>query len=1323
MREPRPLIIFIVFLFMFSLSAGTSRAHWIFDNLDGAVTDIGTGLMWQKADDGTRRNWADAVTYCESLVLANHDDWRAPRIDELETIINYAVYLPASYDPPFVTRSAFYWSSSTYVGNSDYAWRVGFDGGFDGVGHKTLAHSYSYVRCVRGGPFWPLDTSDHLETFSPYTVQDTYWGYMWQTGDSGDTMLSWDQANAYCDNLELDGYTDWRSPEIEALVTIFNYTTYDSALSTIFDPRRPHTSYWSGSTYVGVPDYAWLVESYGGGTWQYSTVSTYPVRCVRGGPGPFAALTLSKSGSGTGTVTSDPTGIDCESSCIQQSGRFGIGTQVTLNAIADAGSTFTGWSGVCGGTGDCIVTMNEVVNVTVEFAKQQPAFATLTLSKSGSGTGTVTSDPAGIYCDTACPQQAAQFSWGAEITLTATADPPATFNGWTGGGCSGTSQCVASLSEDITVIAEFVDNSLPPNVPIDLPQTGQTTCYDATGVAIICIGGTGQDGEIRAGIPWPNPRFESNGDGTATDKLTGLIWTENANAPGPIQCPTGIAMSWQGALDYVKCLNNNSYLSQTDWRLPNLNEISSFMHAGEANLSTWLNSSGFNSVQQGYYWSSTPEWEHTCKSSMGRCSLDAWVFGMGDGSLDFGGVGWSGGYIWPVRGGIPCLTATVCLPQTYQSICYKDRDYDQEEGVPSQIPCTGTGQDGEIRAGVAWPNPPFVTNADGTTTDNLTGIVWAKSVGDKIWQGGLNYVNNLNASNYLGHSDWRLPNVLEWRTKLFPGVSVWTSDTLISNPAAAWRLRSPAAKSDRFYVIPIRGGQFVSYSTVDVSPPSYDFGYVTLGKSVAKTFSIVNNGTATLLIGWISLSPTSGSPFEIKVDNCSDTSIAPTGSCTMEVTCCTPTPAGPKSASLVIQSNALFNSSASVPLTATVIAPAVNVSPSSFDFGSAISGTTGTGTAPKQFTISNTGLANLVLGTLSLNGTNYTQFILQQDLCSGQTLSPEETCTVDVYFKPTTTGSKTADLTIPSNDPFKPKLKVALSGTGVVLLTPTALQAKPISESENVLTWKDNSNNETGFKVERKAGVCGSTSSWSQVTEVGANVNTFTETGLSPRKTYAYRVRAYNATGTSAYSGCVTAKTGIAGTPAAPSGLIAQSVSATEIDLTWQDNSVTETSYEIYRKVGSEPWSLLTTTIAGVTTFNDPAATGNAATTGYSYYIRACNINGCSPPTNKAVIPLAPITLNAINDGKSKITLNWADKSVNETGFQLYKKEGYCTSTNAWVLLTDAILANKKVHEDKGLTYKKTYAYRVRAFYRTTAQPYAYGYSDYTNCDDAQVNK
>jgi len=77
------------------------------------------------------------------------------------------------------------------------------------------------------------------------------------------------------------------------------------------------------------------------------------------------ALSVSKTGTGSGTVTSNPSGINCGSTC-QYS--FNSGTSVTLTASAEGGSVFTGWSGEgCSGTGTCIVSMTQARLVTANF--------------------------------------------------------------------------------------------------------------------------------------------------------------------------------------------------------------------------------------------------------------------------------------------------------------------------------------------------------------------------------------------------------------------------------------------------------------------------------------------------------------------------------------------------------------------------------------------------------------------------------------------------------------------------------------------------------------------------------------------------------------------------------------------------------------------------------------------------------------------------------------------------------------------------------------------------------------------------------------------
>ena len=253
------------------------------NNGNETVTDTNTGLMWQKADDETQRDWADAGQYCENLELGGYDDWRLPRVDELETIVDHSRTNPA-IDPIFDACYLYYWSGSTAANVPSDAWYVGFSIGYVGPNYKP--DNDNYVRCVRGEPSWPFDPSIHLQTPSgkPGTVIDTYWGYIWQKGDSGGTGMDWVQAKAYCDSLELDGDSDWRLPEIEALQTIVDYTRAAPAWSTIFDPRRS-AYYWSSSVYAGDADDAWHVY-FGNGLVAATAKPDNDnyVRCVRSGP-------------------------------------------------------------------------------------------------------------------------------------------------------------------------------------------------------------------------------------------------------------------------------------------------------------------------------------------------------------------------------------------------------------------------------------------------------------------------------------------------------------------------------------------------------------------------------------------------------------------------------------------------------------------------------------------------------------------------------------------------------------------------------------------------------------------------------------------------------------------------------------------------------------------------------------------------------------------------------------------------------------------------------------------------------------------------------
>ena len=249
---------------------------------------------------------------------------------------------------------------------------------------------------------------------------------------------------------------------------------------------------------------------------------------------------------------------------------------------------------------------------------------------------------------------------------------------------------------------------------VNLPETGQTTSY-----------ATGDDGDIQAGVAWPSPRFTNNGDSTITDNLTGLMWTQDANLPAGTK-------TWQEALNYVAGLNAGSYQGYTDWRLPNINELESLVNAEESNSATWLNSQAFTNVQSIYYWSST------------RSNSAMWLVDMSVGNVSYPMT--TVGYVWPVRSGSGGSFDNSEIWETGQNVSY------------------ATGDDGDIKAGVAWPTPRFTDNGDGTVTDNLTGLVWTQDAnlpaGTKTWQQALDYVKGMNAGTYpnLGYTDWRLPN-------------------------------------------------------------------------------------------------------------------------------------------------------------------------------------------------------------------------------------------------------------------------------------------------------------------------------------------------------------------------------------------------------------------------------------------------------------------------------------------------------------------------------------------------------------------------------------
>jgi len=291
-----------------------SAASWsmVKDNVTGLVWEMKTNKDGKKDysnphDADNRYTWYDSNpatnggnagtpgdgTDTEDFIKALNDahyggytDWRMPTIKELA----YIVYLRIPYPGPTIntsyfpnTASSWYWSSTTYAGYTNNAWIMDFKyggGTNDFDGNKS---NYCFVRAVRDGQSGLFDTLGSVDWLdmafaSSYTdngdgtVTDVNTGLIWQQDV---TSLNWEEALAYCEELNLGGYTDWRLPNKNELRSLVDYSRYNPAINTTYFPNTGASSYWSSTTNANETYSPWTVSfdygSDGGGSKYYMT--------------------------------------------------------------------------------------------------------------------------------------------------------------------------------------------------------------------------------------------------------------------------------------------------------------------------------------------------------------------------------------------------------------------------------------------------------------------------------------------------------------------------------------------------------------------------------------------------------------------------------------------------------------------------------------------------------------------------------------------------------------------------------------------------------------------------------------------------------------------------------------------------------------------------------------------------------------------------------------------------------------------------------------------------------------------------------------------
>ncbi len=231
---------------------------------------------------------------------------------------------------------------------------------------------------------------------------------------------------------------------------------------------------------------------------------------------------------------------------------------------------------------------------------------------------------------------------------------------------------------------------------------------------------------------------------------------------------------------------------------------------------------------------------------------------------------------------------------------------------------------------------------------------------------------------------------------------------------------------------------------------------------------------------------------------------------------------------------------------------------------------------------------------------------------------------------------------------FMPDLDLppATTGTGV-LAAPDTLQATVASPDQINLTWNDRSNIEQAFEIQRRSGSSG----YQTIANVGSNVTVYADQPLAAGMTYTYRVRARGTNGTSDYSAEASATLPNTG-EATPTNLVAQALSASEIQLDWTDNATSEEGYQVemqsaggFSLTQTLPADSATTTVSGL----------DAATL-YTFRVRATGGAGNSPYSNQAsattfaadIEPCEPsATTLCLNDGRFKVDVAWQDFAGN----------------------------------------------------------------------------
>jgi len=271
-------------------------------------------------------------------------------------------------------------------------------------------------------------------------------------------------------------------------------------------------------------------------------------------------------------------------------------------------------------------------------------------------------------------------------------------------------------------------------------------------------------------------------------------------------------------------------------------------------------------------------------------------------------------------------------------------------------------------------------------------------------------------------------------------VSQNCSISVIFTPGAAGSrsatLQIPSDANNGVQTVSLTGTGIVAIAAA--SPATLSYGNQLLNAaSSAQVITVTNSGQSPLTISGTNLTGSNTGDFAVTGNSCS-TALNYNASCTIGVAF-TPAATGARNATLNIASNA-SNGVQTVALTGTGTAPNLSVAPGSLGFGNQLLNSAST---VRTLTLTNSGTAPLNIGTLTLSGSNASNFAANG--CSGTAVAVGANCTVSLTFTPSAIGSRSATLQIAS-DATSGTQTISLSGTGI---------APSISASASAITFSN----------------------------------------------------------------------------------------------------------------------------------------------------------------------------------------------------------------------------------------------------------------------------